>query len=237
MAARSRATSSGGRGSRGDTGLREAINNVVRALPLGSLAQRLASVESAVSRLEREARRVLSGARGRGGTAAASARRRSAKKATGAKRTTTARRGAGGASAAKKTSTAKRAASKRATPKKATTKRTTPTRATTKKATPKRATTKRATPKRATTKRATRGLGGGASGQVVSPTRVGALGALPPPETGEGLGGRGDALIAELDRALEGGRESVESLPDDDDLASEELSAASNMPPGPGSML
>jgi hypothetical protein len=62
MAARSRATSAArSRAARGDAGLREAIDMVVRALPLRSLTERLASVEEAVRRLEREARGVMGG--------------------------------------------------------------------------------------------------------------------------------------------------------------------------------
>ena len=101
MAARSRATrTTPGRrtSSGGDSGVREAINNVVRALPLGALAKPLSSVEAAVGRLEREARRAL-GTVGRGasraagvggGGAAGTAKRGGAKPATTARRGRTA---------------------------------------------------------------------------------------------------------------------------------------------------
>jgi hypothetical protein len=62
MAARSRAKTSSRSTRSSGGGLRSAINDLVGALPVGRLTQRLALLERTVSRLEREARRLLDAA-------------------------------------------------------------------------------------------------------------------------------------------------------------------------------
>jgi hypothetical protein len=222
MAARSRASSSGSRGSRGDMGLREAIDAVAAALPLGSLTRRLASVEKAASRLEREARRVLGGGRS-GGAAKRSTAKRGTAKAAGTAKRSTAKRG----TTAKAATGAKRSTAKRGTAKAATTAK----RSTAKRGTAKAATTaKRSTAKRTTTRStgATSRRGGAAPvSEVASPTRAGALASLPGGSEADDLAGRRDRLIAELSRPSE-------PQPQDDELASKELSFAAGVPEVPG---
>lgn len=223
MAARSRATSRSA--SRGDTSLRAAINELVGALPLGSLTKRLASVESAVGRLEREARRVLGGL----GTRS---------------------RSAGGA--------AKRTTAKRATPKKSTTKRATAKRTTAKTSAATRGTAKRSTAastagtgsKRSTAAKrstATRARGGASRGSAVAAAaarpRRGARSSVPPVTGGGGvpsamgeedLSRRREQLLSELGPAPRAFSEPPGVSPDDDELASEELTFAAGAPEAPG---
>src|SRR5580692_3014776 len=124
--ARRRAPAAGG-------DLVKAVQNLVKALPVGELEKRRAGREKTVARLETS----LRGAAKRASTAVRGSKRSTAKRAT-AKRTT-----------------AKRATAKRATAKRATAKRAGAKRATAKRATAKRATAKRATAKRAGARKTT----------------------------------------------------------------------------------
>ena len=127
MAARTRAEASSG----SQRGLRDAINDVVKALPTAALRERLSAVEQAVSRLEREVRRVFGGDGRRSTTA--DGRRATGKRAT-------AKRGGGAKRGTAKRGTAKRGTAKRGTVKPGTAKRATrTTSARTKRSTPKRA--------------------------------------------------------------------------------------------------
>jgi hypothetical protein len=140
MAARTRARAS----SSSQRGLRDAINDVVNALPTAALRERLSAVEEAVSRLEREVRRVFGGDGRRSTTAGgrrAPGKRATAKRGGGAKRGTAKRGGAAKRGTAKRGGAAKRGTAKRTTAKRGTAKRATRTTS---------ARTKRTTPKRTT---------------------------------------------------------------------------------------
>jgi hypothetical protein len=233
MAARSRTTgrSAAGRtaSSRGDSGLREAFNNVVRALPLGTLEERLSAVESAVARLEREARRVLDSiGRGAGRGAGESGGGASRKKASGGrKKATTSRKKA--TTGRKKATTGRKKAT---TARKATTGRKRATTATTGRRTaPPNGRKKTTSARKAGTSR----KASAASTATTSRTSAARTPALATSRRGSSGGGRARVgAQPSPPQATQAQQTLSQPMPDDAELASEELTLMTAAPEVPG---
>lgn len=233
MAARSRAkgASAGRRAaappSGGDAGVRDALNNVVRAL-----LDRLSSLEAMVGRLQREAGRAVGTvSRSRAGGAAASAgtASRGGRKRATAKKTTSRRKAAGAAAAAPADGRRRRGAAASGPADGRRRRRT-------------------AVGEEAGATSAPRGRGRRAAATGASPSRrrAGSRAAATEqgaaaepssaqqltPELRRELGQRADALASDLDPGYLGAEEPPTSA--EDDLASEELSTAGGTPGVPG---